>query len=258
MDDATAEVFSTVLTPRRPQNSQDVNADYSRSALDRTHRLTIAAVYDLPYFKNSNWLAKNLIGNWEFSPIYTYESPEYATALSGVNSNQNGDSSGIDRPMVNVNGKKGTGSGVIPVYSTNPALTSACATDDDPTATNCPASLVGYVASNPNAYYIQAGAGTLPTASRNTLPIRPIDNIDLSAAKRINFTDRYEVEFQVQAFNVLNHPQYIPGSLDNINTNSTQTTSTQFQNVSSPAFNQPQLLFNSNGRTLQLAAKLSF
>ena len=46
MDDATAEVFATTLTPRRPQNSQDVNADYSRSALDRTHRLSLEAVYD--------------------------------------------------------------------------------------------------------------------------------------------------------------------------------------------------------------------
>src|SRR6185312_10536404 len=77
MDDATAEVFSTVLTPRRPQNSQDVAADYSRSALDRTHRLTIAAVYDLPYLKHSSWLLKNIVGNWEGSPIYTYESPAY-------------------------------------------------------------------------------------------------------------------------------------------------------------------------------------
>ncbi len=118
MDDATAEVFSTVLTPRRPQNSQNVAADYSRSALDRTHRLTIAAVYDLPYFKHSNWLVKNIAGNWEASPIYTYESPAYATVLSGVNSNMNGDSSIIDRPIVNPNGVKGTGSGVNGVYST--------------------------------------------------------------------------------------------------------------------------------------------
>ena len=47
MDDATAEVFATTLTPRRPQNSQNVNADYSRSALDRTHRLSLEVVYDV-------------------------------------------------------------------------------------------------------------------------------------------------------------------------------------------------------------------
>ncbi|WP_348269844.1 carboxypeptidase regulatory-like domain-containing protein [Edaphobacter paludis] len=252
MDDATAEVFSTVLTPRRPQDSQNVNADYSRSALDRTHRLTVAAVYDLPYFKHSNWLKKNIIGNWEFSPIYTYESPEYATALSGVNSNLNGDSAGIDRPIINPNGKKGTGSGVTPVYSIN--LASNCGAG----VATCNGNLVGYTAINPNAYYIQAGKGTLPTAGRNTLPIRPIDNFDLSASKRINITEGLAIEFQAQAFNVLNHPQYTAGKIDQIDLTSTQGTSTQFQTVSNPAFNHPELLFNPNARQMQLAAKLSF
>ncbi|MEO8735907.1 MAG: carboxypeptidase regulatory-like domain-containing protein [Edaphobacter sp.] len=253
MDDATAEVFSTVLTPRRPQNSQNVAADYSRSALDRTHRLTIAAVYDLPYFKHSNWLVKNIVGNWEASPIYTYESPEYATVLSGVNANLNGDSAGIDRPIVNPNGVKGTGSGVKGVYSAT--LAGNC----DAPATTCPGNLVGYVAANPNAYYIQAGAGTLPNAARNTLPIRPIDNIDFALIKRINITERVAFEFQAQAFNVLNHAQYLPGSLNNVDTDLTASAlSTQFQTVSSPLFNHPEKLFKSNARGMQLAGKLSF
>jgi len=252
MDDATAEVFSTVLTPRRPQNSQDVKADYSRSALDRTHRLTIAAVYDLPYFKQSSWAVKNLVGNWEFAPMYTYESPEYITALSGVNSNLNGDSSGIDRPILNPNGVKGTGSGVIPVYSST--LVGNCPTG----VPQCAGNLVGYSAINPNANYIQAQLGTLPTTGRNTLPIRPIDDIDATATKRINISDRYVFQFQAQAFNLFNHPQYIPGSLNNVNTNATNTLSTQDQVVSNPAFNQPQLLFHSNARTMQLAVKFSF
>jgi len=54
-------------------------------ALDRTQRLSVAVVYDLPYFKHSNYVMKNLAGNWEFSPIYVYESPEYATVLSEPN-----------------------------------------------------------------------------------------------------------------------------------------------------------------------------
>jgi len=195
---------------------------------------------------------KNLVGNWEVAPIYTYESPEYATALSGVNSNLNGEGGGIDRPIVNPNGVKGTGSGVTPIYSTT--LASQCT----PPATTCNGNLVGYLANNPNAYYIQGASGTLPTAARNTLPIRPIDNVDMTASKRINITERIAFQFQAQAFNVLNHPQYIPGSLDNVNTNQTNTLSTQFQTVTSPAFNQPQLLFKSNARTLQLAAKINF
>ncbi|WP_213804179.1 carboxypeptidase regulatory-like domain-containing protein [Granulicella sp. dw_53] len=253
MDDATAEVFSTTLTPRRPQDSQNLANDYSRSALDRTHRLTIAAVYELPYFKHSNWLMKNAVGNWVVSPIYTYESPAYATALSGVNSNLNGDSSTIDRPIINPNGVKGTGSGVAGVYSTT--LASKCGSG----ITQCDANLVGYVATNPNAYYIEAGAGTLPTAGRNTLPIRPIDNVDLTLSKRLNITEGVTFEFQAMAFNALNHPQYLPGSLNGVETDlSAQFLSTQFQTVSNPSFNHPEKEFKANARGMQLATKISF
>ena len=193
MDDATADVFSTVLTPRRPQNSRNVKADYSRSALDRTHRLTLAAVYDLPYFKSSGWMMKNLVGNWEIAPIYTYESPEYYTVLSGVNSNLNGDSTAIDRTIYNRNGKGGTGSAVTAIY--DPSRASLC----DPDAT-CNANLVAYQAVDPNARYITAGAGTLPTSSRNTQPINPINNVDATAVKRFNFAERYAMEFSAGAF----------------------------------------------------------
>src|SRR5206468_17020 len=65
MDDATAEVFSTVLTPRRQQNSQCISCDYSRSALDRTHRISLEALYALPIYKESgNFFLKNVVGNW--------------------------------------------------------------------------------------------------------------------------------------------------------------------------------------------------
>lgn len=252
MDDATAEVFATVLTPRRPQNSQNVAGDYSRSALDRTHRFSAAVVYDLPFFKHSNWFAKNLIGNWTVTPTYIYESPEYAVALSGVNSNMNGDSgSAIDRTMINKAGQKGVGTGSSQVFSST--LVGNCPAGQ----VTCSGNLVGYVANNKNAYYVQAGVGTLPTASRNTLPIRPIDDIDMSAKKRINFTERYALQFGIVAFNVLNHPQYIPGSLSNIDTNS-YTSSYSFQTVTKSAFGHPEQIFNSNGRTLQLGANFSF
>ena len=99
---------------------------------------------------------------------YTYQSPEYTTVLSGVNSNLNGDTgSAIDRTIINPNGMKGVGSKVYPVYSNNPTLVALCGTG----VTQCSSDLVGYAAANTNAYYIEAGSGTAPNASRNTLPV---------------------------------------------------------------------------------------
>jgi hypothetical protein len=256
MDDATATVNSTSLTPRRPQNSQDVSADYSRSALDRKFRYTLAATYDLPYFKTGSWVEKNLLGNWEVSPVYTFESPEYFTVLSGVNSNLNGDSTGIDRTIVNPSGAKGTGSAVSPLY--DPSRASLCAT-----GAQCNNNLVGYLALNPNAYYIEAGKGTLPTASRNSEPTQHTNNLDATASKKFSFTERYTLSFQAQAFNVFNHSQFIPGNLDNVNDTGTQvatyqTVSAQSGSVTNPGFNQPGNVFVANARTLQLSLKLDF
>jgi hypothetical protein len=253
MDDATAEVFSTTLTPRRPQNSQNVNADYSRSALDRTHRITLEAVYNLPLYKHSSsFLLKNVVGNWTIAPIYTYESPEWATALSNLNSNLNGDASIIDRTIINPNGVRGTASKVSPQFASN--LANLCT----PPATQCNANLVGYVAVNPNAYYIQAGLGTLPTDSRNSLPTRPINNFDLSLIKRLTFRDHYSFEFGAGAYNVLNHAQYTPGTVNNINQTVNTSTYTNFQAVDNAFFNQPGKVFLNNARTMQLTGKFSF
>ncbi len=163
MDNATADVFSPYLTPRRPEDFRNVGGDYSRSALDHTHRLTVAIVYDLPFFKSGSWLERNALGNWEIAPVYTYQSPEYATVQSNVDANLNGDAAG-DRVFINKAGVKGTSSGVTAIK--------------DPTLNNA---VVGYYANDPTAYYVAAGAGTLPTSSRNTLPIRPIDNFDVTA-----------------------------------------------------------------------------
>jgi hypothetical protein len=251
MDDATATVNSTSLTPRRPQDSQNLKADYSRSALDRTHRITLAATYDLPFFKNSKWIEKNLLGNWEIAPIYTYESPEYFTVLSGDNANMNTDSgSAIDRTIYNPSGVKHTGSAVTPLYDASRA--SRCTAP----ATTCNANLVAYQAVNPNAEYIQAGVGTLPTTGRNTEPTRPINNFDATASKKFNFTERYVLQFQAQAFNVFNHSQFIPGTVDNVVPPGAFVTN--YQTVTNGLFNKPEKTFTANARTMQLSLKLDF
>jgi hypothetical protein len=256
MDDATADVFSTVLSPRRPQDSQNVSNDYSRSALDRTHRLTFEMVYDVPFFKTSNWLMRNLVGNWEVAPIFTYESPEYATALSGVDSNLNADSPYTDRTITNPHGKKGTGTAVSGKYDLGRSGLCGVDANGNPIV-QCTANLVAYVAINPDAQYVQAGKGALSNTGRNTLPINPIDNLDATAIKRFSLTERYKVEFQAQAYNVLNHSQYIPGSIDNINSPG-YTSQIQFQEPSSSGFNQPGKFFTANARSMQLALKFIF
>ena len=111
IDNSTADVHSTNSTPRRPEDSQNVNLDRSSSALDHRNRFTFAAVYDVPYFKrSSNWFMKNLVGNWELAPIYTYQTGTLWTVQSGEDANMNGDTA-PDRAIVNPTGNPNIGSG---------------------------------------------------------------------------------------------------------------------------------------------------
>lgn len=272
-DDSTADFNSTALNPRRPQDSQNLRAEYSRSDLDRPHRLTLVAVYDVPFFKNSNFLMRNLVGNWEVAPAYTFQSPQYTTAQSVTDSNLNNDSAS-DRVFINPNGIKGTGTGVVPLVNTAtacPAGTTALgvANGTSSVVISCAANTIGYSAGSivgtgtnavfhaSNAYYVQGGPGTNPTAARNSLPTGRINNLDLSVYKRISFRERYKVEVGVQAINSLNHPQFFPGSLDTVNSIGS-TGSRNFDTVTNSQFNQKRQVFSSNPRTLQLSGKISF
>jgi hypothetical protein len=48
IDNSTAEVASTYLTPRRAQDFQNIAGEKTSSVLDHRHRLTVSAVYDAP------------------------------------------------------------------------------------------------------------------------------------------------------------------------------------------------------------------
>jgi hypothetical protein len=262
IDDSTADFFTTVLTPRRAQDFQNLRAERSSSALDRRHRFTLTALYDVPFFKGGhNWFVKNLVGNWEVAPIYTYESPEYATVQStSTDANLNGDPAG-DRVMINPNGQGNTGSGIRAINAAGQTVN----IDDpnlDPAILN---SVAAYVANDPTAKYVVAGPGTLATSGRNTLPLRPTNNIDLSLVKRFSITERVKFEVMGQFSNALNHPQYTGGYLNHVDGGNANLVaivqSGGVQNMLTPGsanFNQPNQVFSSNPRSIVLAGKITF
>jgi len=241
IDDSTADFFTTLLTPRRPENSQNLSAERASSALDHRHRITLAAVYDIPFSGTSNRLLKAIAANWSLAPIYTWESPEYVTVLSQTDSNLNGDFFS-DRVIVNPAGVNGTGSDV------NPLMNSAGQT-------------VAYLAVNPNARYIVAGPGAYADGGRNTLAGRPIDNLDLNILKNIPAGDRFRVQFSAQLFNALNHPQFVPGFTNRVDNPVNPNATGNVFNYLTPGnaiFNNPEAIYSSNPRGIQLALKLLF
>ena len=239
LDNSTADVFSTVLTPRRPQDFGCFACDYGTSALDRRLRATLAVTYDLPFFKNSNWMMKNIVGNWQFSPIYTFQSPEYATVQSAQDANLNGDSA-PDRAVYNASGAVGTSTTVTPLMNSN-------------------GDTVAYLANNPNAQYIQAGPGALATAGRNTLGTPPINNWDFAIMKRVNITERQALTFQFQAANIFNHAQYVPGVISDVESYGQASSTVRGALITgSPTFNNWQDVFTNHPRQIVLVMKYQF
>jgi hypothetical protein len=241
IDDSTAELHSTDTTARRPQDFQNLREERASSALDHRQRLTFAMLYELPLFRHSNWLVRNLVGNWEVAPIYTYQTGTLVTPFSGnIDANLNGDPAG-DRVLVNPAGNPALGSALRPL-------------------TNSAGYTVGYLVENPRAGYIQGQPGVRVNGGRNLEHLPPIDDVDLTIQKRINLTEQCAVEFSARIFNLLNHPQYVAGYINDVQPFSYATGPAvdNYLNPSTSSFLRPDQAFSSNPRSIQLALKLSF
>ena len=253
-DDSTATNFSTILSPRRAQDFQNQRAEWASSALDRRQRLTITPVYDfkLKRFDRSNWLMKNVVGNWNISGTYTFQSPEYATVQSGVDSNLNGDNA-PDRSIINPAGAANVGSDVTGYTAAGVAV---------PVGSSCTSGpckqIVAYVANNPNARYVVAGLGAFANAGRNTFPLARTNNFDVSLLKRVNYREYKRFEIGAQVFNLFNHSQFTGGYLSDVSYFQTNAVSRSFLVPSSTTFSQYNGFFPSNSRTMQLVARIVF
>lgn len=244
-DDATATVFSTYFTPRRAQNFQNLNADWSDSALDRRQRLTISPVYDFKISQNKSWILKNLVSNWSFLGTYTIQTGELSTVQSNVDSNLNNDTAG-DRAIVNPAGISNVGTGVA-AYDAAGQVVSAG-----------DSRIVAYVAKNPNARYVTAGLGARANGGRNTIPMPGINNFDISVIKRFSLTESKRMEFSGQFVNLFNHAQYVGSWINDVSPNPTLNTTRNELIPSNAQFAQWSQFFPSNSRTLQVVARLIF
>lgn len=119
--------------------------------------------------------------------------------------------------------------------------------------------------------FVTSPSGTLPNGGRSLLALNPIDNIDLTLLKRFAITERFRLEFSARFFNILNHPQYTGGYLNDVapfgpgGSGGGYAAGTAAGNLARSAiepnssiFEQWSQAFSSNPRSMQLALKLTF
>lgn len=155
--------------------------DYGRGSFDIRHAAVINATYDLPFgrgkgSKDNPWLGK-FIGNWQVSAIETLLSGLPFTPQLSYNPSNDGNTRNPVRPSLNPN-------------FTGPIILGGPNRYFDPNA------------------FIQPLPGTYGNAGRNILQGPGLAETDMSLAKKLAISERWDVQFRAEFFNVLNHTNF--------------------------------------------------
>ncbi len=167
------------------QNPYNLSAEKSLSGFDSRQRLTIGYVFDLPfgpghkYLSGGNAFEQKLVGGWNLSGITTFQEG-FPLALTAT----------------------GTPNG--PGYGRRPNVIAGCNPVISGPATS---RLTGWF--NVSCYSVPAGY-TLGNESATDPVLRGqgIDNFDFSLAKKTPITERFNLEFRAEVYNLFNRVQF--------------------------------------------------
>ena len=167
-------------------NSSNLHQNYASSNYDQRHILTVAWTYALPFFRGKG-LAHTFFGGWQYNGIMTAESGTPFSVVNGVY----GDSAGV------ADGTTGIGSYADRI-------------GDPHTSINCPALADGTkgVPLFNCAAYAQTQGLTFGNSGRNSLNNPHRTNFDMSVYKNFKPTEKIQVQFRAEAFNVFNHTEW--------------------------------------------------
>ncbi len=218
-------------------------------------------VYDLPNISTSNGFVKTLVHGWEWNGTYLLESGQPVTALSGSDANANGDVAG-DRTILNPNGSGRTGTGVNFVCNAGAGGATTILSDPTKCGSGDDSNIVGYVAIDPTARYVQAEVGTIANVGRNTINTPGINIWNMSIFKTTKITERYSIQFRAETYNTFNHRNFsigLPtnnGTIDQNNNTNPLNSSYIFVNSGSAFLNK--FDFDGGSRNVEFGLKLIF
>ncbi len=163
-----------------PQNSYDIRAERGRAQLDRRHVFVTNYVYEIPFYRNSNGLTRLVLGGWQSSGIFTYQ-----TGLPFTATTSNFDPAGI--------GFLGTSAaGGRPNQVGNPNSGGAQTQQQF-------FNTAAFTANPTTAISNVAG-----TAGRGTISGPSTTRFDFSLMKNFHFTESTSLQLRAEAFNVFN------------------------------------------------------
>jgi hypothetical protein len=166
-------------------NRNDLRRDWGPSALNPTSQSSVSASYELPFGHSQRWLndvsraESKFVSGWQFNGIGTFLSGFPFTPLIGSNRSGDGDTRNPDRPSLN---SSFTG----PIVTGNPNQWF-----------------------NPSAFVLPT-PGTYGSLGRETLTGPGLADVDLSLFKNTSITEKTDLQFRAEFFNILNRSNYGP------------------------------------------------
>jgi hypothetical protein len=280
IDNSTNEFFTSLLNPRRAQDTNRINEDRGNSDLDVRHKFALSLTYQVPNVKSDNRFVKAVVNGFQIGSIYLAQSGQPVTLQSGnagIDSNGNGDTAG-DRGSLNPLGSGLTGSDVFALCElpngtvgrsnggpgafnvpTGIVAGGGCFDPSDPTGnTFFPA--IGYTPVDASAKYVITGPGARATLGRNSFTGPGFGILNISVGKKFHFSENKYLQAKADIFNILNHPNY---ALSNGNVFSTAgvttaTTTPGYVIITDPNFLKARTLFSGGFRSLTLGLKFVF
>ncbi len=257
IDDATNELFTSAVNPRRPFDWMNLALDRANSALDVRHKFALSWIYEFPNMATDSGFLKTLIHGWQWNGTYIAQSGQPVSLLANADSNANADAA-ADRAILNPGGTANLGTAVNYVCAGPGGATSVASFDAG--CVGGSGNVAGYVAKNPNARYVQAELGANPTLGRNSFVSSGVNIWNMGMFKNTKLTERVTLQFRADAFNVFNHYNFslaqptvfqtgvLIGTVNN-------ALSTTYSNVTSDLFLNPKQ-FTGGKREMQLGVKL--
>src|SRR6267142_1226136 len=277
LDNSTNEFFTSLLNPRRGQDTNRISEDWSSSDLDVRHKMALSWTYQVPNLKSDSRLVKALVNGFQIGSVFLAQTGQPVTLQSGSDANGNGDSAG-DRVVFNPFGSGRTGSDVYAVCAlpggttgfsnggpgafntpTGVAAGGGCFDPSDPTGNKFfPA--IGYTPVDPNARYVVAGPGARATAGRNSFTSPGFGVLNMSASKSFHFTEGKYLQAKVDVFNILNHANYAlsNGNVFSVAGVTTATTTGGYVQPLNPNFLNASKFFSGGIRSMTLGLKFVF
>ena len=187
-EDTASDIFNpSVSEVAIPQDSFDLGSEKARSSYDRTHRLAGNFVWELPVFRQRTGLAGKLLGGWQVSSFFTFQSGAPFTILNGAD--PTGALAGIDALV---------GNAIRPNLNTRLDLWRM--TVEEVIAAGG-ASLFRALCGNPSPTCVGERVGNVP---RNSLRTDGIGNIDVGITKNTRFANGQTIQLRLEMFNATN------------------------------------------------------